>query len=182
MDIVPILLMISPTSPQKSNSIMQFSLFQLYYADMISHNRTADREYEFLDRLEAGMVLSGSEAKSIRTRGIKLEDAFVKIVAGEVRLLNASIEPYSFAPDENYDAKRTRKLLLNKKEIIKLTTKLNQSPQQTIIPLKCYLQKGRFKVEIALAKGKKGWQQKRVEKDRTIKRNVDKDLRDAVKV
>lgn len=161
---------------------MQIGALQLYYADMISQNRTAHREFEILESIEAGMILSGPEVKSIRGRGIKLEDAFVKIVAGEVRLINASIQPYSFAPDEQYDAKKTRKLLLNKKEIIRLSTKLSQSPQLTIVPLKCYLVKGRFKIEIALAKGKKTWQKKKIEKERTEKRNIDKDLREAVKV
>ena len=121
---------------------------------MISQNRNAHREYELLEHLEAGMVLSGPEVKSLRIRGVKLEDAYVKIVGGEAMLINAVIEAYQFAPDEMYDSKRSRKLLLNKKEVIKLTTKLAQSPQLTVVPISCYLLKGRFKLEIALAKGK----------------------------
>lgn len=148
---------------------------------MISQNRTALREYELLDTLEAGMLLTGPEVKSIRDRGIKLEDAFVKIVGGEVRLINASIQPYTFAPDENYDAKRTRKLLLNKKEIVKLSVKLAQNEQMTIIPIKCYTIRGLFKLEIALAKGRKAWQQKRVEKDRTENRRIAQELREVMK-
>lgn len=144
---------------------------------MISRNRTARRNYEILETIESGISLSGAEVKSVRARGMKLEDAYVKVVGGKPQLINANISQYAFSHEDQYDAKKTRPLLLHKKEIIRLQTKLAQSPQLTIVPLACYNKKGLIKLEIALAKGKKSWQIKRIEMAKTEKRRIEKELR-----
>jgi SsrA-binding protein len=140
-------------------------------------NKKFNREYTSLETYEAGIVLSGAEAKTVRQGIVKLEESFVKIINGEVFVINLQIPAYKFARTEGYDPARTRKLLLNKKEIIQLTTKLASS-NLTIIPVSCYNKDNHIKLEIALAKGKKTWEVKRVEKDRDVKRDDEKELRE----
>ena len=121
---------------------------------IISTNRKASFEYFLLDKYQAGIVLVGSEVKSLRANNVSLEDAFVVIRGTNVYLKNMYIKPYdkstSFAPDE----KRDRKLLLNKKEILKIARDI-QDVSMTIVPTKIYFENSLVKVEIAVAKGKK---------------------------
>ena len=121
---------------------------------IISTNRKASFEYFLLDKYQAGIVLVGSEVKSIRSNNVSLEDSYVIVRGTNVYLKNMYIKPYekssSFLPDE----KRDRKLLLNKKEILKITRELNDT-SMTIIPTKIYFEGSLVKVEIAVAKGKK---------------------------
>ncbi|OGK38455.1 SsrA-binding protein [Candidatus Roizmanbacteria bacterium RIFCSPHIGHO2_12_FULL_44_10] len=141
-------------------------------------NKNVLREFDLLDKYETGIALIGSEVKAIRTRGIKLDNAFVKIVGNEVSLINAEIPIYEYADPEFYDSNRTRKLLLHKKEILKLQGKLSQKPNLTIVPVSCYNRGSLIKLEIALARGKKLWEQKKVEKNKTEKRRIEKELKD----
>ena len=121
---------------------------------IISTNRKAFHEYHIFDKYSAGMVLTGTEIKSIRKGAINLKDSFVKIDDFEVFLYNCHISPYEQGNRYNHEEKRTRKLLLNKKEIEKLVGKIKKDGY-SIVPLEVYLDKGWAKVEIALAKGKK---------------------------
>ena len=121
---------------------------------IISTNRKAFHEYHIFDKYTAGMVLTGTEIKSIRKGTINLKDSFVKIDDFEVFLYNCHISPYEQGNRYNHEEKRTRKLLLNKKEIEKLVGKIKKDGY-SIVPLEVYLDKGWAKVEIALAKGKK---------------------------
>lgn len=148
---------------------------------IISRNRTVSREFEILEKIESGIALTGAETKSVRQRGMKLEDAYIKIIGGKPQLINAQIEPYQHAHLEHYDSKRTRSLLLHKKEIVRLQTKLTQSSQLTIVPLSCYNKRGLIKLELGLARGRKAWQVKRIEMAKTEKRRIEKELRDAIK-
>jgi len=116
-------------------------------------NKFAGYEYALFDRFECGIVLLGAEVKSVKLGRVSLKDGFVKIVGGELLLLNVLISPYSFANNENYDPKRTRKLLMHKKEILKLSQRLD-TKRMTLVPTVLYVKRGKIKLEIALAKGK----------------------------
>lgn len=121
---------------------------------IISTNRKAFHEYHIFDKFNAGMVLTGTEIKSIRKGAVNLKDSFVKLDDGEVFLYNCHISPYEQGNRYNHEEKRTRKLLLNKKEIDKLIGKIKKDGY-AIVPLELYLENGWAKIEIALAKGKK---------------------------
>ncbi len=121
---------------------------------IISTNRKAFHEYHIFDKFNAGMVLTGTEIKSIRKGAINLKDSFVKVDDFEVFLYNCHISPYEQGNRYNHEEKRVRKLLLNKKEIEKLVGKIKKDGY-AIVPLEIYLENGWAKIEIALAKGKK---------------------------
>ena len=121
---------------------------------IITTNRKAFHEYHIFDKYNAGMVLTGTEIKSVRKGAVNLKDSFVKIEDFEVFLYNCHISPYEQGNRYNHEEKRTRKLLLNKKEIEKLIGKIKKDGY-AIVPLELYLENGWAKVEIALAKGKK---------------------------
>ena len=122
---------------------------------LISSNKKAYFDFLLFDKFEAGIVLTGTEIKSIRKNGANLKDSYVKIFDNlEAVLLNCHISPYSFGNIFNHEPMRERKLLLNKKEILKILNKIKQE-NYTLVPTKMYF-KGRWvKLEIALAKGKK---------------------------
>lgn len=139
-------------------------------------NRRAKHDYQILDTLEAGINLTGAEVKSVKGGKMSLDGSFVKIVGSEIYLVNAQIYPYPYARPEGYDSKRTRKLLLHKKEIIGLKSKL-QGAKLTIIPLECYNTRGWIKLKIALAKGRKEYQKKEKKKRKDIEQEVERELR-----
>ncbi len=121
---------------------------------VLATNRKAQFEYLLLEKYEAGIVLQGSEIKSIRAGQVSLAQSYVRIDGGEAWLMNAHIAPYDEASRFNHDPLRPRKLLLHKSEIHKLWEKVSQKGV-TIVPLRIYLKNGKAKVEIAVARGKK---------------------------
>ncbi len=131
-------------------------------------NRKFRRDYQEVERYEVGIALSGAEVKSVRAGRIRLEDSFVKILGSEVYLVNTEISVYEYARPQGYDSRRTRKLLLHKSEIIRLKTKLASAAGLTIVPVSCYNKAGLIKLEIALAKGKRSQEKKKLEKKRDI--------------
>ncbi|NMB83978.1 SsrA-binding protein SmpB [Candidatus Roizmanbacteria bacterium] len=145
-------------------------------------NRKFNRDYQELERYEAGLMLSGSEVKSVREGRIKLEDAFVKIIGSELYLVNALIHVYPYARTADYDERRTRKLLLHKKEIIRLKTKLSSAARLTIAPVACYNKHGFIKLEIALARGRKDLEKRKLEKKRDIKIQEEREMKEYLKV
>lgn len=140
---------------------------------VIVNNKRAFYDYFLEDFTECGIELKGSEIKSLRKNGASLRDSYVVIRNNEAYLLNMHISAYEQGNIFNHDTNRTRKLLLHKKEIIKLGIKAAQKVL-TIVPTKVYLKKGRAKVEIALAKGKKHYDKREVEKAKEDKRNISK--------
>lgn len=134
-------------------------------------NRRARFEYEILDSFEAGIVLVGSEVKSLRQGKANLQDSYAVIKNGEVWLLNMHISPYEQANQFNHDPVRTRKLLLNKSEIAKLNGKTNEKGL-TLVPLKLYFKKGNAKVELGIAKGKKLHDKRESIKERDVEREM----------
>lgn len=143
---------------------------------IISTNRKAFHEYHIFDKFNAGMVLTGTEIKSIRKGAINLKDSFVKVDDFEVFLYNCHISPYEQGNRFNHEEKRTRKLLLNKKEIEKLVGKIKKDGY-AIVPLEVYLENGWAKIEIALAKGKKLYDKR----DDLAKKAQTRDIERAVK-
>lgn len=121
---------------------------------VVTSNRKATHEYHIDDRVEAGLVLQGTEVKSIRAGKVNLQEAYCAVDGGEMWLLQCHIAPYSHGNRANHDPVRRRKLLLHKKEIQRLE-KATAQKGYTLIPLKVYFKKGRAKVEIGLGKGKK---------------------------
>ena len=120
----------------------------------VATNKKALRDYFVQDRFEAGLVLRGSEVKSVRAGQVNLAEGYVRETRGEMWLVNAHIATYDPASRENHDPLRPRKLLLHRNEIVRLKESMKQKGL-TIIPLRMYLTKGRVKIEIALARGKK---------------------------
>ena len=121
---------------------------------VITTNRKSFHDYTISEKYTAGIVLTGTEIKSIRKNAINLKDSFCKIEDNEIFLYNCHISPYEQGNRYNHKAERTRKLLLTKKEILKMHSKIKKDGY-TIVPLEVFIQKGFAKVEIGLAKGKK---------------------------
>lgn len=134
-------------------------------------NKKALLNYEILERLEAGIVLTGAEAKSIREGRCNLGDSFVKIVSAELWLVNADIPQYKYDGSTTYDSTRSRKLLVSKKDLVYLNNKMKQG-NLTLIPLSVYSKGSIFKVEISLARGKKRYEKKIAEKKRDLEREL----------
>lgn len=143
---------------------------------VVARNRKAFHEYEILERYEAGIVLMGTEVKSIREGRINLKDSYAHIVEGEVWLENCHISPYSHGHIENHEPTRSRKLLLNRREINKLMGETIKTGQ-TIVPLQVYFKNGRVKIEIALARGKKLYDKRETARRKTIEREIESALK-----
>ena len=143
---------------------------------VIATNRKALHNYEILERAFAGIVLRGTEIKSIREAGLNFRDSFVEYRGGEMFLVGALIGPYSHGNIQNHAEGRDRKLLLHKQEIRKLGGKVTERGF-TIVPLKAYFDKGRVKIEIGLGRGKKAH-----DKRETLKRkDIERETRAAVR-
>lgn len=121
---------------------------------IITTNRKAFHDFTIFEKYEAGIVLTGTEIKSIRSSAVNLKDSFCKIDDNEIFLYNCHISPYENGNRYNHTPTRTRKLLLTKKEILKMQTKVKKDGY-TIVPLEIYFKQGLAKIEIGLAKGKK---------------------------
>ena len=134
-------------------------------------NKKALRNYEILERLEVGILLKGSEVKSLRMGRCNISDSFVKILSGELWLVNTDIPKYKFDGSTDYDSARSRKLLINRKELVYLQSKMKQG-NLTLIPLKIYSKGSIFKVEIGLARGKKRYEKKEQEKQMDLDREL----------
>lgn len=142
----------------------------------IVNNRHAFHEYHILDKYEAGIALKGTEVKSVMGGRIQLKDSYVSVRDGEVWLLNAHISHYSHGNRENHDPLRTRKLLLHKREILKLE-KETTVKGMTLVITRVYLKNGRVKFEVGVAKGKKLYDKRETE----MKRTIDKETRQQLK-
>lgn len=144
---------------------------------VITTNRKALFNYEVLERAEAGISLVGSEVKSIREAGLNFRDSFVEYRGGELFLIGCHIGPYSHGNIQNHSEGRDRKLLLHKREIVKLGGKATERGL-TIIPLRAYFKDGRVKVEIGLARGKRAHDKRESIKRKDIERETRQAVRD----
>jgi len=142
----------------------------------ITVNRRARHEFFIEETFEAGLVLTGSEVKSLRAGKAQLKDSYGRIERGEVWLFNAHISPYDAAAQFGHEPTRSRKLLLNRREIEHLIGKVKERGL-TLIPLRMYFKDGRAKVELGLARGKKLYDKREATKEREVKREMDRALR-----
>lgn len=139
-------------------------------------NKKALHNYHILERIEAGVVLTGAEVKSIRAGRIDLGESYVRILNGEVYLINANIPRYNQSADREYDATKSRKLLLHKAQIDSLMGKVT-GKGTTLLPVSIYEKSNRFKVEIGLAKSKKEFDKRKIVKEKDHIRRVEQELR-----
>lgn len=143
----------------------------------LANNRYAFHQYEILEKIEAGIVLTGAEVKSVKAHEINIKSGYASINKGEVTLTNCHISPYKLAHDPNFNPERPRKLLLNRKEIIHLEKEIHENGLH-LIPLSFYLKKGKIKVELGLSKSKKQHDKrqdlKRKDQERQISRHFRK--------
>lgn len=143
-------------------------------------NKKFYRDYEEIESFEAGIVLNGAEVKSVKAGGLKLEDSYIKIFPDGLYLINATIPKYKFDSNKNYNPTRSRKLLLKKKEILKIALKM-KSQRLTIVPKSCYNKGGILKLEIALARGRKDFEKRKLEKKKEIERQKEKEVKEYLK-
>jgi len=144
-------------------------------------NRRARHEYAVEETLEAGLVLTGTEIKSIRAGRVNLVDAYARIEHGEAWLIGAHIAPYEQGNRYNHEPRRTRKLLLHKDQIAELVG-LTQAKGQTLVPLRLYIRDGRAKLELGVARGKKSHDKRRSIAERDQRRELERELKERVKL
>jgi SsrA-binding protein len=143
----------------------------------VATNRKARHEYHFDDTYEAGLVLMGSEIKSIRAGRVSIQEGYVLFEDGEAWLVNVHIAPYDPASQQGHDPRRRRKLLLHRRQIDRLQSQ-SREKGYTVIPIRLYLKEGRAKVEIALARGKKLYDKRQAIAKRDSKRQVERALKE----
>lgn len=139
-------------------------------------NKKALHNYHILERIEAGISLLGGEVKSIRAGRIELGESHIRILNGEAFLINAHIPKYSQASDKEYDAAKSRKLLLHKHQIASLIGQTSGS-KNTLVPISIYEKNNRFKVEVGLGKSKKEFDKRKIIKEKDHNRRVEQELR-----
>lgn len=140
---------------------------------ILARNRRATHDYQIEDRLEAGLVLTGSEVKSLRDQRVSIQEGFVTIRGGQAYLVNAQILEYPWAHQQNHEPTRERKLLLHRREIAKLDTKLTQKGY-SLVPMSIYLKNGRIKLEVGLGRGKKQYEKRESVKEAEARREIDR--------
>jgi SsrA-binding protein len=145
--------------------------------ETIAVNRRARHDYDILEKFDAGIVLTGTEIKSIRARRVQLRDAYAAIEGGEPYLHNMHISPYEAGNRFNPDPKRTRKLLLHRREIDRLLGRTTEKGL-TLVPLRVYLQRGYAKVELGLARGKRQYDKRKAIAEREARREEERALAD----
>ena len=140
---------------------------------VLARNRRALHDYAIEERLEAGVALTGSEVKSLRDQRATIGDGFVVLRRGEAWLVNVQIQEYPYAHQQNHEPMRERRLLLHRRELDKLDTRVNQRGY-SLVPLSIYLKSGRIKVELGLGRGKKHYEKRESLKEAEAKREIDR--------
>ena len=140
---------------------------------IVAENRKARHDYIIVDQYEAGLALTGTEVQSLRLGKANLKDSYARVKNGEVWLYQMHISPYPFAYYNNHDPLRVRKLLLHKREILRLYAKANEQGH-TLVPLKLYFKAGKAKITLALAKGKREFDKREALRERDRKREVER--------
>ncbi len=146
----------------------------------IANNKKAFHDYDIMEEYETGIVLAGTEVKSVRAGHVNLKESHIKIINGEAFLINCHIAPYEQGNINNHDPLRSRKLLLSRRELNYLAGKVKEQGL-TLVPLKVYLKNRRIKVGMGLAKGKKLYDKRRALKDKDMQRDVERSFRGSKK-
>jgi SsrA-binding protein len=144
--------------------------------NIITKNKKAFHNYEISEKIEAGIILQGCEVKSIREHKVRLSDSFAKVVKNELWLLNCHINPYKGSTHITPDPLRNRKLLLHKKQVLKLASKI-QEKGFTLVPLKLYIKDNLVKIELGLGKAKKLFDKRKTLKEKSVNREIQKGLK-----
>ncbi|MEM8866499.1 MAG: SsrA-binding protein SmpB [Planctomycetota bacterium] len=144
---------------------------------VIANNRKARHEYEVLDHLECGIVLVGSEVKSLRNGRMSLDEAYGRVYGGEVWLMGCYIQEYSFANQQNHEPRRRRKLLMHRREIRQFASQAYEK-NLTLVPLKMYFKAGKAKVLLGLCRGKKTFDKRESLKKKAMQRDIDRAMRE----
>ena len=142
----------------------------------IATNRKAFYEYDILQKYEAGIVLRGSEVKSIRESKITIKESYIRVKDDEIFIIGMNISKYSHEGYSTHDPDREKKLLLHKYEIKKIKEQVDEKGK-TIIPLNLYYKDGRIKIQFAVAKGRKLWDKRNYKKDQDINREIDRSMK-----
>ena len=143
----------------------------------IATNRKARHEYHILDKYEAGVALKGSEVKSIRDGKVSIKESYVRFLGNELYIIGMHIAEYKNKGYEDIQNVRDRKLLLHRRELSKLKSKVDEKGV-TMVPLSIYLKKNLIKIEFGLAKGKKLWDKRKDKMDREVKRSIDRTMKE----
>ncbi len=144
---------------------------------VLAANRSAFHEYHISDKFEAGIALTGTEVKSVMGGRVQLKESYVAVRDGEAWLFNAHISPYSHGNRENHEPLRTRKLLLHKREIVRLDEAAAKQGM-TLVATRAYLKNGRIKIEVGVARGKKLYDKRETEMRRTVERETRAQLKE----
>lgn len=144
---------------------------------VVTENRKARHDYHILETYEAGMELKGTEVKSLRSGKANLKDSYAQVENGELYIFNMHISPYEQGNRFNVDPVRPRKLLMHKREIMRLLGKTKEKGL-TLVPLKVYFTRGRAKIELALAQGKKLYDKREAAAERSAKRDIEKAIKE----
>ncbi len=144
---------------------------------VVATNRKANHNYKIIDKYEAGMVLTGSEVKSIRNNKISIKEAYVRIINNELFIIGMNISGYENSGYSDHNPTSDRKLLVHRREILKIK-KLVEEKGRTLVPLKVYFKRGRAKLEFGLGQGKKLWDKRQDIKDKQLNRRIDRKIKD----
>jgi SsrA-binding protein len=146
---------------------------------VVTRNRRAYHDYHIGDTVEAGLVLTGSEIKSIRDGKVTISEAYVRVIDGELWLIGAHINPYEHGAYANHDPDRNRKLLAHRRQIEDLAEQVNRKGM-TLVPLMVVLRRGRAKLVVGVARGKRLYDKRQTERERDAKRSIDRAIRERV--
>ncbi len=146
---------------------------------VVTQNRRALHDYHIGDTIEAGLVLTGSEIKSIRDGKITISEAYVRVIDGELWLIGAHINPYEHGAYANHDPDRNRKLLAHRRQIEDFADQVDRKGM-TLVPLRVVLRRGRAKLAVGVARGKRLYDKRHAERERDAKRSIDRALRERV--
>jgi SsrA-binding protein len=167
---------LKPTAPAKAKSKGKKAPQEAEGIKVVARNRKARHEYDLQEKVEAGIVLTGTEVKSLRNGKASLDEAYAEVTGSELWLMGCDIPEYLQANRMNHVPKRKRKLLLHRREIDRLQTQSGEKGL-TLIPLSIYFKKGMAKVEISLAKGRKTYDKRQALKSQEAKRDIDRAMR-----
>ena len=143
---------------------------------VVATNRKATHDYKILERYESGIVLSGTEVKSIRNNKVSIKEAYVRIFSDELFIIGMSISDYENAGYASHEPTSDRKLLMHRREIFKIQKYVDEKGK-TLVPLKLYFKNGKVKLEFGLAEGKKKWDKRHDIKDKETKRRIDRNIK-----
>ena len=146
---------------------------------VVATNRKANHNYKIIEKYEAGMVLTGSEVKSIRNNRVSIKEAYVRIINNELFVIGMNISGYENSGYADHEPNSDRKLLVHKREIFKMK-KFTEEKGKTLIPLRIYFKHGKAKLEFGLGQGKKLWDKRQDIKDKQLNRRIDRSIKDNI--